>query len=156
MKRESERRKSQTSSTASSAQHKLKESSGVDFEILKDVDRTLLDNPRFTERHRESLHCVLKAVADLDPEVGYVQGLNFIIANFLLAFDHKGASWAERTSLSAFTNLVSRLGIRNFYTDKMIGLKEANFKLECLLYNLLPDVYIHLEANGIMTDYFTS
>ena len=38
----------------------------------------------------------------------------------------------------------------------MLGLKEAIFKLEVLLYNLMPEVYIFLTQNQIFLDYFAS
>ena len=38
----------------------------------------------------------------------------------------------------------------------MLGLKEAIFKLECLLYNELPDVFIYLRDQNISVEYFAS
>lgn len=43
-----------------------------------------------------------------------------------------------------------------FYTDQMIGLKEALFVFECLIYNELPEVYIYLCENEIAVEYFVS
>jgi hypothetical protein len=60
---------------------------GINFEIQKDVDRTLLGDRRFTPNMRASLATVLRTFAAVDPEVGYVQGLNIVVANFLLLFD---------------------------------------------------------------------
>ena len=62
----------------------------------------------------------------------------------------------ERRTLSSFIGLLKVLNIRNFYTEKMIGLKEAIFKLECIVYNLLPEVYIYLVQNQISLEYFVS
>jgi len=38
----------------------------------------------------------------------------------------------------------------------MLGLKEATFKLECIVYNLIPEVYIFLLQHQITFDYFVS
>lgn len=42
---------------------------------------------KFSASNRKSLATVLKAFAMLDTEIGYVQGLNFIVGNFILMFD---------------------------------------------------------------------
>ena len=38
----------------------------------------------------------------------------------------------------------------------MLGLKEALFKLECLLYNEMPEVFIFLTEQNISVEYFAS
>ena len=45
---------------------------GIGFEIEKDIDRTFLDQEKFTESHRHSLSIVLRTVAELQRDVGYV------------------------------------------------------------------------------------
>jgi hypothetical protein len=60
---------------------------GIGFEIQKDVDRTFLDCKKFSASNRKSLAIVLRAFAAYDSEIGYVQGLNFIVGNFLIAFE---------------------------------------------------------------------
>jgi len=91
------------------------------------------------------------AFAAHDSEIGYVQGLNFIVGNFIIAFDgdsRQDTSSAqrrcERRALSSFLGLLEILDIRSFYTEQMLGVKEAIFKLECMLYNLIPEVFIFL------------
>jgi Rab-GTPase-TBC domain len=122
--------------------------SGIGFEIQKDVDRTFIDSERFTPAHRNALSTVLRTFAAVDNEIGYVQGLNFIVGNFLLLFSREGSELAlrrsERRVLASFLGLLKVLKIRDFYTEHMLGVKEAIFKLECILYNLLPEVYIYL------------
>ena len=62
---------------------------GVAFEIEKDVDRTFLDKTKFTEMHRHGLSIVLRTIAEIQKDVGYVQGLNFIVGNFLMMMEHR-------------------------------------------------------------------
>lgn len=38
----------------------------------------------------------------------------------------------------------------------MLGLKEAIFKLECLLYNEMPEVFLFLMEQNISVEYFAS
>lgn len=45
---------------------------GVGFEIEKDIDRTFLDSTKFNESHRHSLSIVLRTIAELQKDVGYV------------------------------------------------------------------------------------
>lgn len=107
----------------------------------------------------------------LDTEVGYVQGLNFIVGNFILMFDRydkemyasesridaaNAQKRCERKVLAAFLGLLKVLKTRDFYTEQMLGIKEAIFKLECILYNLIPEVYIYLMQNQITLEYFVS
>jgi hypothetical protein len=74
-------------------------------------------------------------VASLVPEIGYVQGMGFIIAYLLLTFDKAGQSLeeAENNALSSFIGLVDRLNLRNLYTERMTGLKCSLGVLEVLL-----------------------
>jgi hypothetical protein len=94
---------------------------------------------------------VLKTYAALDSEIGYVQGLNFIVGNFIILFHRDNSEGAQRRCeskvLSSFFGLLRVLEIRDFYTEQMLGIKEAIFKLECILYNLIPEVYIYLMQN---------
>ena len=117
---------------------------GVPFEIEKDVDRTFMDKVKFTETHRLGLSIVLRSIAELQRDVGYVQGLNFIVGNLLLMMEHREPLQDQKATLAAFFTLMQTLDIKDFYTEKMLGLKEAMFKFECLLYNELPEVYLYL------------
>lgn len=67
---------------------------GIAFEIQKDVDRTFQDSAKFSQQHRNSLATILKAYATLDCEIGYVQGLNFIVGNFIRLFARDATDYA--------------------------------------------------------------
>jgi ecotropic viral integration site 5 protein len=54
---------------------------------MKDLDRTAPDNAEFESDisiGKNRLYNVLRAYANLDPEIGYCQGMNFIAAMLLL------------------------------------------------------------------------
>ena len=58
----------------------------VESQINKDLDRTLAELNLWTEDHRQGnnkLYNVLKAYANYDNEVSYVQGMNFVVALLL-------------------------------------------------------------------------
>lgn len=129
---------------------------GVGFEIEKDVERTFMDSQKFTELHRHGLSIVLRAIAKVQEDIGYVQGLNFIVGNLLMQMEHRPPSESRRAALVVFFTFVQRLGIKAFYTEKMLGLKEAIFKLECLLYNEMPEVFLYLMEMNISVEYFAS
>ena len=63
---------------------------------------------------------------------------------------------AQQIAIATFLMYLNELGFKSLYTEKMLGLKEAIFKLEVLLYNLMPEVYIFLTQNQIFLDYFAS
>ena len=135
---------------------KTSHETGIGFEIEKDVDRTFLDSSKFTETHRHGLSVVLRTAAELQKDVGYVQGLNFIVGNLLLMMEHREPLQAQKAALAAFFTFLKQLDMKEFYTEKMLGLKEAIFKLECLLYNEIPEVYLFLMEQNIPVEYFAS
>ncbi|CAE8599971.1 unnamed protein product, partial [Polarella glacialis] len=54
-----------------------------------DISRTFPDMPLFDKEQQESLLRILHAYANLNPEVGYCQGMNFV-AGLLLMVSQKG------------------------------------------------------------------
>ena len=73
-----------------------------------------------------------------------------------MQLEHLDESAAQLTAISTFLMYINDLGFKSLYTDKMLGLKEAIFQLEVLLYNLMPEIYIFLTQNQILPDYFAS
>ena len=88
--------------------------------------------------------------------MGYVQGLNFIIGNLLMMMEHRDSVQAQKATLAAFFTFMKQLDMKEFYTEKMLGLKEAMFKLECLLYNEMPEIFLYLMEQSITVEYFAS
>jgi hypothetical protein len=67
---------------------KLKTDDKTDSQIRKDLNRTLSDEPCFNlSETQTSLYRLLKAFANLDKEVAYCQGMNFIFGFVLLLSD---------------------------------------------------------------------
>ena len=93
-----------------------------DHEIDKDITRTFTQNHQFCGdiSNYKKLQRILHAFAAKHPEVGYIQGLNFVAGNLLLLFpeeviniilDHHTSSYATTTII------VRLLGIRKFVRD---------------------------------------
>ena len=61
-----------------------------------------------------------------------------------MQLEHLDEKTAQLTCISTFLMYINELGFKNLYTDKMLGLKEAIFELEVLLFNLMPEIYIFL------------
>ncbi|KAK1746834.1 TBC domain-containing protein [Skeletonema marinoi] len=63
-------------------------------QIDKDTDRTSLKHSS-SERtfSRRELRRVLRAYSQFDPEVGYCQGMNYIVATFLSFLSEEEAFW---------------------------------------------------------------
>lgn len=73
-----------------------------------------------------------------------------------MQMEHRSATESRKAALTVFCDLIRRLGIKEFYTEKLSGLKEAIFKLECLLYNEMPEVFLFLMEMNISVEYFAS
>ena len=61
-----------------------------------------------------------------------------------MQLEHLDEKTAQLTCISTFLMYINELAFKNLYTDKMLGLKEAIFQLEVLLFNLMPEIYIFL------------
>lgn len=95
----------------------------------------------------EDLERVLCAYTILSPEVGYVQGMSFVVAMLLLYLD-------DAETLSCFVNLLKRKGIGEFYLLR----KEAlDAYVQCFDYffeQSLPLLFAHLRKEGVTSDMF--
>ena len=58
--------------------------------------------------------------------------------------EHRDSMQAQKATLAVFFTFMEKLEFKEFYTEKMLGLKEAIFKFECLLYNEMPEVFLYL------------
>lgn len=95
--------------------------------IAKDVARTLSDLKLFREDSdggNNKLFNVLKAYSNYDNEVGYVQGLNYIVGLLLLYVqDEEEVFWCLYT-------LMYKMGWRWIYTENFPKLKALCIQLE--------------------------
>ena len=133
-------------------QNYLSNSNNVyDKEISKDLLRTLPNDSTFqrgTSRYQK-LFNILKAYSNYNNEIGYAQGMNFIVAKLIKFFDNEKEAFIYLDSLFNKLNMVEVIGIKNNLEKKM---KIIHF----LLKTLCPDILFFLEKKKINHEIFTA
>lgn len=126
--------------------------SGFERQIDLDIERTLRDHVLFKIRYSQaqiSLFKILVAYSNLDPEVGYCQGMSTIAAFLLLYFD-------ESAAFEAFVKLMSRDDLRLMYRTGFPLLFEYFWIQERLMRKFLPRLWDHLEKHSISTSIYAT
>ena len=109
--------------------HSLKEE--IKDLINKDINRTLEENKISSEEIYESLFRILKAIALLDKEMSYCQGMNFICGFMLIILEgNEIDSFFLLMSLFSQTFISSKFDLRGFFIEKfpLLGLYIYIFK----------------------------
>ncbi|KAI8093514.1 rab-GTPase-TBC domain-containing protein [Halteromyces radiatus] len=120
--------------------------------IQRDLARTFPTHAFFRKRDgggQEMLFNVIKAYSLFDPQVGYCQGLPFVVGCLLLHMPDEAA-------FCVLTNLMNDYKMRAFFTPKMELLHERMFQFDELLLTHLPQVHRHLEAQGVRPTMYAS
>ena len=81
------------------------------------------------------------------PDVGYVQGMSFVVAMLLLYLD-------DSEALSCFVNLLKRRGIGEFYHLQREALDAYVNCFDYFFEQSLPLLYHHLKREGLSSDMF--
>jgi len=107
-------------------------------QIMKDINRTFPDHILFRhEEGQEALLRVLKAYSQFDPEVGYCQGMGFILAIFLMYLKEEDAFWMMAAVMGSY-------GMREFYLPGMPGVYKSFYQVNGLLKHYLPSLWDYL------------
>ena len=126
--------------------------SGFERQIDLDIERTLRDHVLFKIRYSQaqiSLFKILVAYSNLDPEVGYCQGMSTIAAFLLLYFD-------EAAAFEAFVKVMARDDLRLMYRTGFPLLFEYFWIHERLMKKFLPNLWTHLEKHLITTSIYAT
>ncbi|KAK4176384.1 putative GTPase-activating protein [Triangularia setosa] len=91
---------------------------------------------------QEGLFGVCKAYALFDEQVGYAQGMNFLIMPLLF-------NMAEEEAFCLLVRLMNHYQLRDLFVADMPGLHLRLFQFERLLEDLEPALYCHLKRRGI-------
>jgi len=91
----------------------------------------------------------LKAYALYDPEVGYCQGLAFIVATLLL-------NMPDEEAFCILIRLMYSYGLRSMFLPEMPGLQLRLFQFDRLVEELLPVLHIHFVRQGIKSSMYCS
>lgn len=112
----------------------------VEEQIRRDLARTFPNHILFRKPDgQDRLFRVLKAYAELDPDVGYIQGMSFITAILLTYMSEENAFWV-------LVKVIQRDGMRDFYLPGMPRAHLAFYQVEELIKAHVPDVYSHFQS----------
>ena len=115
----------------------------VEKDIKKDINRTFAFIPGFTKYQGTRLYNVLKAYSCFDPEVGYCQGMNYIVGIMLLYMED------EADAFCLLADILNKFHWRKLYVNGMPKLTECISNLEKRIKNELPKIYKHFIENEL-------
>ncbi|KAJ1643756.1 hypothetical protein LPJ64_004513, partial [Coemansia asiatica] len=114
--------------------------------IRRDLPRTFPRIPVFKREGgdgQQRLFRVLKAYSLYDAEVGYCQGLGFIIGPLIMNMD-------ECHAFCVLVRLMETYGLRGMFTEDMAGLHLRLYQFSALAHEIVPDVMEHLAVHGVL------
>ncbi|UYV64015.1 EVI5L, partial [Cordylochernes scorpioides] len=131
--------------------------------ILRDIARTYPEHEFFRRQGpgQEGLFNVIKAYSLYDREVGYCQGTAFIVGLLLLQIPTLfKRSWLqqmpEEEAFAVLVRLMEEYRLREMFKPTMADLGVCMYQLECLVKEMLNDLYLHLQAQGCHTSSYAS
>ncbi|CDH12874.1 uncharacterized protein ZBAI_04660 [Zygosaccharomyces bailii ISA1307] len=114
--------------------------------IRRDMKRTKF----IPERKFESLFNVIKVYSVFDPDVGYTQGMAFIVTPLLLNTE------TEAEAFGLLVRLMKNYGLRNMYLPEMPGLMLMLYQFDRLLEEHSPQLYNHLTRQGVRSSMYAT
>eukprot|EP00520_Triparma_pacifica_P009557 CAMPEP_0118634052 /NCGR_PEP_ID=MMETSP0785-20121206/1331_1 /TAXON_ID=91992 /ORGANISM="Bolidomonas pacifica, Strain CCMP 1866" /LENGTH=743 /DNA_ID=CAMNT_0006524981 /DNA_START=94 /DNA_END=2326 /DNA_ORIENTATION=- len=147
--------------------------SGVEGEIFRDVGRTFPTEPVF-ERHnigQDMLANILKVIGRLSGEVGYCQGMNYVVGVFVMigleclggkGIDPDDIDEDKRELIECLTTWIvisiinshklrqdAGLNMVEMWTPTVPGMKTVMYQFECVLNDTLPRLKKHLDRMDV-------
>nr|XP_018266772.1 uncharacterized protein I303_00748 [Kwoniella dejecticola CBS 10117]OBR88930.1 hypothetical protein I303_00748 [Kwoniella dejecticola CBS 10117] len=120
--------------------------------IKKDLNRTFPNHKYFQDNAgigQEGLFMVVKAYSLYDPEVGYTQGLAFIVAALLL-------NMPDEEAFCVLVRLMDSYNLRSHFTAEMRGLQLRLFQFDRLVEEILPLLHTHLVRQGVKSSIYAA
>ncbi|KAK9452209.1 rab-GTPase-TBC domain-containing protein [Limtongia smithiae] len=127
------------------------EPSPYDKVIFRDLHRTFPEVDMFRERGghgQQMLGQVLRAFSLYDMQVGYCQGLAFLVGPLLMHMD-------ERNSFCVLVRLMEEYNLRTMFTAEMTGLHLRIYQFTFFMAKFAPCVSAHLERTGVHSIFVT-
>jgi len=112
--------------------------------IRIDVPRTFPGYEGFTPELQDDLQLILNAYANLNTEVGYCQGMNFIAGLLLLV-----PSSSVDEAFWMFVYLMEYDGLNGFFKDRFPLLRKYLRALDTLLEQRIPDLREHFTKENV-------
>lgn len=125
--------------------------------ISIDVPRTFASANKVHDSGLSSLGRVLNGYANLNPEVGYCQGMNFLVGLLIRVIVPKETELTlsqEEDVFWLFVCLMDYDGLRDFYKDGFPLLLRYTVAFFDLMRSEIPDLHRHFETEGITPSLF--
>ncbi|KAI8603007.1 rab-GTPase-TBC domain-containing protein [Dissophora ornata] len=129
----------------------LKSTSSHEKQITRDMSRTFPNHEYFQAEGlgQESLFNVVKAYSLYDKEVGYCQGLSFVVGPLLL-------NMPDEEAFCVLVRLMNTYDMRGHFTPDMNMLQLRLYQYEQLMEETVPLVYKHFQNQGIQSTMYAS
>ncbi|GAA5803368.1 hypothetical protein HPULCUR_008847 [Helicostylum pulchrum] len=129
-----------------------KEKSPHERIIQRDLARTFPRIDMFKQENgkgQSSMKHILEAYSLYDTEVGYCQGLAFLVGPLLM-------NMPETQSFCVFVRLMETYEMRSMFTLNMEGLQLRLYQFSSLLTEIIPDLSEHLSNSGVHAAMYAS
>ncbi|KAK7066764.1 Rab GTPase-activating protein 1 [Halocaridina rubra] len=120
--------------------------------IQRDINRTFPAHDYFKEAGgvgQDALYKISRAYAVYDEEVGYCQGLSFLAAALLLHMP-------EEQTFCVLVKIMFEYGLRDLFKDGFEILHMRFYQLAKLMEELLPEIWLHFQEQGVEVHMFAS
>ena len=119
-------------------------------QINKDINRTFYVDKFKEGNGKEMLDNILTLVAFIRPEIGYCQGMNFIVGALINFIDD------EETCFWIFFHFLENIGLKDLYLQNMPEYLIKLYQLNYFIKEYFPKMHHHLKTNSINLDIFFS
>ncbi|SBS86134.1 GTPase-activating protein, putative [Plasmodium ovale curtisi] len=120
--------------------------------IKKDINRTYPKHILFKnnyEKGQNILFNVLKAYSNYNKDLGYCQGMAFIVATFILYMN-------EEDAFFMLIALLDKYKLTDLFSSDMPLLNEYLYILDQLLFHMFPRIYNHLQKENVHCSMYAS
>ena len=120
-------------------------------QIIKDINRTFNKSTTFGEgtEGQKKLMDVLEVISFKYTGIGYVQGMNFLVAALLY---HSSPA----VTLGLMSHLLENLQLCDIYAENLVGVHYHNSRLWDLIAKHLPKFADHLKTHDVNIEIFTT
>jgi len=119
-------------------------------QINKDINRTFYTDKFKESNGKEMLDNILTLIAFIRPEIGYCQGMNFIVGALINFIDD------EESCFWIFLHFIDNIGLKDLYLQNMPEYLIKLYQLNYFIKEYFPKMHHHLKTNRINLDIFFS
>ena len=119
-------------------------------QINKDINRTFYTDKFKFGNGKEMLENILTIIAFIKPEIGYCQGMNFIVGALINFIND------EETCFWIFLHFIDNIELKDLYLQDMPEYLIKLYQLNYFIKENFPKIHHHLKTNRINLDIFFS